>query len=512
MPVYLLGIDIGGTGCKTTLYTKAGEEVASAYREYQMESRRVGWAEEDPDEWWRATALTIRDILNRPDVVPQDIAGIGVSCTNALVAVDDQGTPLRPAIMLWDQRATSQVDWLTQNVGIELILGIAGNNIGPGTFSLPSILWIKEHEPEIFARTSKFLVPTGFIVHRLTGQFTIDFSRASTTLLFDIKNLCWSEQICQATGVPLAKLPSLYPSTDIVGTVTNATALDTGLLAGTPVIAGCMDTVSAALAMGAIESNQSFIIMGTAARLAACLSRPTFDHHFLNCVYAQPGLWLTIAAINGAGTSLRWFRDTFGQLECVLAREIGADPYDLLCQEAAQSSSGAHGVIYLPYIAAERSPIWDPYARGVFLGLALAHKRSDIIRAILEGVAYAVKHNLEIFESELGIRVPLLRIGGGGARSAIWRGIIGDVTNRQTVYCAVKDPETLGAAVLAGVGAGLYENLEDGVRQSVRTAEETWPSQAAQAIYAEGFELYKDIYKALKPYFKLLSEAQASRG
>jgi xylulokinase len=287
----------------------------------------------------------------------------------------------------------------------------------------------------------------------------------------------------------------------VVGEVTAGAARQTGLRAGTPVVAGCMDTVGAAVGSGILAPGESFIIMGTVARVAAVLDSPPADDRFLNCCYVTPDTWLAIAVMNGAGSSLRWFRDVCGQMEVAVARETGADPYDLLTAEAARSSPGAGGLLYLPYIAAERSPLWDPYVRGVFFGLSLSHRRGDLVRAMLEGVALSLRHNLEIMETDLKMRVEDLRIGGGGARSPLWCQVIADVLQKKLVSLRAQETETLGAAVLAGVGSGIYASFAE-ARDCTLVREREWPPDPEIArFYAELLSLYKGLYGDLHKRF-----------
>ena len=500
----LLGIDVGTTNCKVTLYDVSGRALRSGGREYAMSYPHPGWVEEDADEWWRAVADGIRQVLWDPDLAKR-IAGVGVGCTNALVAVDADGRALRPAIMQLDQRTVPQAEELKAILDSKHLSPITGNRVAPGSFSAPLILWLRQHEPQVFRATHKFLVPSGFIVHRLTGKFSMDHSRASTTLLFDVRRRKWSPEICREAGIPVDKLPDLYEPWQVVGRVSREAALETGLLQGTPVVAGCMDTVGAAVGSGVLSPGASFIIMGTVARLVAVLGKPCFDDRFLNCCYAVPGTWLAIAATNAAGASLRWFRDKFGQMEVAVGHEAGLDPYDLLTAEAARSVPGARGLIYLPYLAAERSPIWDPYARGVLFGLTLSHERGDIIRALLEGVALSIRHNLEILEHEMGLSIELLRIGGAGSRSALWMQIIADVLGKPLITLRAQETETLGVAILAGIGSGLYNSFEQACQQTLAEDRKWFPRNEYRALYRELFSLYTTLYLDLKPRFEGLA-------
>ena len=376
---YLLGIDIGGTGVKAGLFTLQGVPSGQGYAEYEMISRLPGQAEHDAEEWWQATVDAVRQAIRHCSA--RQIQAIGIGCTNGLIAVDRQARPLRPAIMLWDQRSLAEVETIRQTLGQDVVFDVTGNPVAPGAYSLPTILWLMRQEPDIFRRAHKLMVPGGYLVARLTGKFTIDFSRASTTLLFDIRRKEWHRPFLDALGIPVEKLPAPMSSDQIAGTITTAAAESTGLKAGTPVIAGCMDTVGASIGAGVTEPGQCFVIMGTAARVATPLSQPSFDSRFMNCTHILPDNWLAIGAVNGVGSSLRWIRDNFGQVENQRARWDGTDVYDLITEQAALSTPGSKGLIFLPYISGERTPIWDPYARAVFLGITLAHNRNDFLRS-----------------------------------------------------------------------------------------------------------------------------------
>ncbi len=503
----LLGVDVGTTGCKATLYDLDGQPLRTGYAEYRMHSPFPGWVEEDPEDWWRAVVESILPITADPEL-SAGIAGLGVGCSNALVAVDKEGTPLRPAIMQLDQRTVPQADWLREQAGVARMLEISGNRVAPGSYSAPIILWLKEHEPETFAAAYQFLVPSGFIVHRLSGAFSMDYSRGSTTSLFDIHRREWSEELLQLAGVPREKLPPLVASSQVVGKVHAEAARQTGLREGTPVVAGCMDTVGAAVGSGVVDAGDSFAILGTVGRVAVSLDDPVFDDRFINCCHAVAGQWLSLSVSNGAGVSLRLFRDLFGQQEVAVAKSMAVDPYELLTAEAEQAPAGSNGLIYLPYIAAERSPIWDPYARGVFFGVSVGTQRGDFVRAIMEGVALSLRHNLSILTGPVGARIDKLRAGGGCARSPLWTQIIADVTGHTIVTMRSAESETLGTAILAGVGTGVYSSYEEARQRTLALDTEFAPRPALRPLYDDIFDLYTGLYDDLRLRFAEANQIQ----
>jgi xylulokinase len=501
---YLLGIDIGGTGAKVGVFTLDGHSVGTGYGEYRMISNVPGQAEHDADSWWDATVEAISTAVNGIDA--GKIRAVGVGCTNGLIAVDRQGAPLRSAIMLWDQRALPEVDRIRQVLDAEQVFSICGNPVAPGAYSLPTILWLKHQDPENFAAAHKLMVPGGYIVARLTGEFTIDYSRACTTLLFDIQKMQWHEPFLEALEIPPEKLPSPMPSEAVAGQVTEAVARLTGLKAGTPVLAGCMDTLGASIGSGVMEPGECFVIMGTAARVSSPLGSPQFDDRFMNCTHALPDRWLSIGAINGVGSSLRWVRDTFGHSEQTVADLTGRDVYDILVEEAVYSPPGSKGLIFLPYISGERTPIWNPYARAVMFGLTLGHNRSDFMRSILEGASYAIRHVIEILEKDSGLKIEKIRIGGAAATNGVWNRIIADILGKTVVNLTEVHTEVLGAAVLAGVGIGAYPDYDTALSQVVAVDSQFIPDPAAHAAYNQIFPLYKELYPDVKPYYERLAK------
>ena len=507
---YLLGIDIGGTGAKAGVFTTGGTLAGQGYGEYAMVSTLPGQAEHDAEAWWRATVQCIRRACEGID--PEEILAVGIGCTNGLIAVDDTGAPLRPAIMLWDQRALPEVERIRTTLDPERVFEVTGNPVAPGAYSLPTILYLKHHEPELFDRAHKLMVPGGYLAARLTGEFTIDHSRACTTLLFDIRNLAWHTPFFEALEIPLEKLPRPLPSNSPAGRVTPAAARLTGLKAGTPVMAGCMDTIGASIGSGVMTPGECFVIMGTAARVASPLAEPRFDPRFMNCTHVLPGRWLSIGALNGVGSSLRWVRDTFGHMERAVSEATGRDVYDLLTAQARTAPPGSKGLLFLPYISGERTPIWNPFARGVFFGVTLAHTRNDFMRSVLEGAAFAIRHVIDILETEGGARIRELRIGGAAAGSPVWNRIIADMLGKTVVALTRSHTEVLGAAVLAGVSAGLYEDYPSALGKVVEEGDRFLPDPYAHGMYDRLFPMYKELYHETEHHFEQLAHMDLPQG
>lgn len=502
----LLGIDIGTTGCKCTLYDLNGADVATSYQDYDMHHLHSGWVEEDPKDWWDACIKNINELWDQPGIEASDVAAIGVSCTNSIIPVGKNNEVLYNAIMQIDQRTISQVEWIRETIGEKKIFDITGNRIAPGTFSLPTMLWLKENQPEIFDNTHKFLVPGGLIVWHLTDKFTIDTSRMATTLLGNIKECKWDDELTEMSGIPLSKLPDIYQSFDIVGEVTKRAADLTGLKQGTPVVAGAMDTVAAAVGSGATDTGSSFLTIGTCARLCITVDdADKLDDRFLNCPNVYPNRWLSIAVSNSAGASMRWFRDNLSGEEVRKEIDSGGNGYLALDNEIMSSKPGPESILYLPYLSGERSPIWDPYARGVFFGLSLSTERKDIARSMMEGTGFALKQTMNIWK-ESDVRPEKLTVSGGGAMSKIWPQIISDILQQPLYPLHINETETLGAALLAGMGVGLIKDPKQVTSNMINSDEYIEPCKEISNTYDQIFELYNSVYENLKDNFLKLEQ------
>lgn len=502
----LLGIDIGTTGCKCTLYNLDGIGVASAYQDYDMYHLHSGWVEEDPKDWWDACIKNINELWEQPGIFAEDVAGIGVSCTASFIPIGKNNEVLYNAIMLIDQRATSQVEWIKERIPEDKIFEVTGNRVAPGTFSLPTMLWLKENHPDIFENTHKFLAPGGLIAWHLTGEFSIDTSRMGTTLLGNIKNCTWDEELAEMAGIPISKLPDIYNSYDVIGNVTEEAAKLTGLKAGTPVVAGSSDSVAAAIGSSAVETGTSFLTIGTCARL--CTTFDDFDKlddRFLNYPNVYPGTWISIAVNNGAGSSMRWFRDNLGGDEVSREMEAGGNGYRALDLEIMESKPGVDSVLFLPYLSGERSPIWDPYSRGVLFGMSLSTKRRDIARSMMEGTGFALKQSISIWE-ERGVKLDKVIISGGGAMSMVWPQIIADAVQQPLYRLNINETETLGAAMLAGMGVGLIKDPKEITGKLIDPEVSVIPNKENKEIYDGLFEFYNSVYKNLKDEFVKLEE------
>ena len=489
---YLLGIDVGTTMLKSMLIDADGKIVHEASYPYSVKHPNPLWAEQDPNDWWVGLKETVNKVTKGVSV--KDVASIGIDCLcPSLIAVDVEGKPQGNAIIWMDHRSVEQAEWIRKNVGEDLVFKVAGNSVAAGAFSATSILWLKENRPKLFERTRSFLHANGYLTLKLTGKATMDWTNASFTLLFDIRKRSWSEKLCELMGLPIEKLPTLLPSWKVVGEVTLEAAREVGLASGTPVIAGGADTPCAAVGAGAVKVGSALDSSGTSTVLGVCTDNPVTDRRVMIRCHVVPDRWMYIAPSNFTGGSLRWFKEHFGQVESLSAEMFNLNPYELLDSEAEKSEPGAGGLVFLSYLAGERAPIWDPNAKGMLFGLTLNHTRSDVIRSILEGGAYALRHNIETIE-DLGVHIESIKVTGGPAKSRLWRKIKADVTGKKVVLPAVKEASAFGSAILSGFGIGLYKDLTQASEELVSIEDEISPNPEIHERYSLLFDLYKKLY------------------
>jgi len=503
---YYLGIDVGTTGSKALLVDERGRVVASHTTEYPLYTPRVGWTEQNPEDWWSATVKSIRAVLEKSGVKPEEVEGVGLTGQmHGLVMLDRERRVIRPAILWNDQRTGEEAEYINAKLG-DRIIEITGNIAHTG-FTAPKLLWVKRHEPANFERMWKFMLPKDYVGFKLTGEVKTDVNDASGTSLFDVKNRRWSLELVEELGVPAEALPDVLESPEVRGEVTAEASGETGLRKGTPVVAGAGDQGAAGVGAGVVEEGIVSVNIGTSGVVFTHSDVYRYDpkgrlHAFCHAV---PGAWHLMGVMLSAGGSLRWFRDKLGQLERGLADLIGVDPYDLLCREAEQAPPGSEGLIFLPYLAGERTPHADPYARGVFFGLSLKHGRAHMVRAVLEGVCYGLRDSLELMLA-LGLRVREVRVLGGGARSLLWRRILADVFGADVYTMEVDEGSSFGAAILASVGTKAYATVRDAVRSMVRTRDVVKHDPANHELYSRYYALYRDLYPALKNLYRRLAE------
>jgi len=497
---YMMGIDVGTTGTRAVIVRPDGHVVGAATGDHQpMRMPKPGWAEQDPADWWEAAIQAVRAALEAASLKGEDIAAVGLSGQmHGVVLLDQAHAVLRPALIWCDQRSQAQCDWITSQVGSERLIQLVSNPALTG-FSAPKLLWVRDHEPEIFARAAKFLLPKDYVRFRLTGEFATDVSDASGTLLFDVTNRRWSQEMLGMLDLDARLLPRAYESPEITGQITRETAVVTGLKAGTPVVGGGGDQASSAVGNGIVLPGLTSATLGTSGVIFTHTELPKLDplgriHTFCHAV---PGKWHVMGVTQGAGLSLRWFREQFGASEAWLARQTGVDPYELIIEQAAKIPPGSQGLLWLPYLMGERTPHLDARARGMWFGLTAAHTRGHLIRSILEGVAFSLRDSLEIF-TELEIPVEQIRVSGGGSRSFLWRQIQADIYGKELVTLRTSEGSAFGAALLAGVGAGIYASVQESARAAIQIRESMAPHAANARLYNRQYQIYRTLYPTVR--------------
>ncbi|MEN2974576.1 MAG: xylulokinase [Candidatus Caldarchaeales archaeon] len=502
-----LGIDVGTTGCKIIAIDEEGKVLDSEIVEYPIYTPRVGWTEQNPEDWWNAAKEAMRRIISRKRVPSESIQGIGLTGQmHGLVIIDNEEKIIRPAILWNDQRTFREAEFINNKFSIESIIKITGSIVQTG-FTAPKLLWVKNNELENFRRIKKFMLPKDYVGFKLTGDVYTDVNDASGTSLFDVERRRWAEDLITELDLSPQIFPDVLESSEVRGEISKEVADELGLKPGTIVVAGAGDQGAAGVGAGAVTEGILSVNIGTSGVVFTSSDKYRFDprgrlHAFC---HASPSKWHLMGVMLAAGGSLRWFRDTFCQLEKIIGELIDEDPYNIIVREAAGLPTGSEGLIFLPYLSGERTPHADPYARGVFFGLSLKHGKGHIVRSILEGVAYGLMNSLELMR-EVGVTFSEVRLLGGGSRSLLWRRIIADVFGLRTSLLKVDEGSSYGAAILATVGVGVYRNVEDAVSEIVRTVEPLDPDLSEHGKYKKYYELYNRLYKVLKDEFRRLVE------
>ncbi len=499
---YLLGLDVGTTGTKALLIDETGAIVASALSEYPLATPRPNWAEQDPADWWRATCETIRAVLAETNISGGEISGIGLSGQmHGSVFLDEDDEVIRPAILWCDQRTSEQCAWITEAVGEDDIIAETCNPVLTG-FTAPKIIWLRQNEPENYDRLRKVLLPKDYVRFRLTGEYATEVSDASGTSLFNVPQRRWSDLILERIDLPGEVLPDVYESPEVTGQITEAAAAATGLAAGTPVVGGGGDQAAGAVGNGIVETGIISSTVGTSGVVFAYLDEPLRDEQLRTHTFchAVPGKWHVMGVVLAAGGSFRWLRDTLCAEEIAAAESADRDPYELMTQAAASVPAGAEGLVFLPYLTGERTPHADPNARGVLFGLTIRHTRAHIIRAVMEGVAFAMRDSFEIIRT-MGVEARQVRASGGGARSKLWRQIQADVTGQAHCTINVDEGPAFGVGLLAGVGTGVWSSVPEACAATIRVVDELPPLPEHCELYKPYYCLYQQLYRQLKSSF-----------
>jgi xylulokinase len=496
---YLLGIDVSTTGVKALLVAADGQVLGSANTEQPLYTPYPLWSEQDPADWWNGAIHSVRQVLADTGVDGSQVTAVGLTGQmHGLTLLDRAGQVLRPAILWNDGRTAAQCDEMRARLGKERLVAITGNDALTG-FTAPKILWVREHEPEVYARVAHILLPKDYVRYRLTGGFAVDCADGAGMILMDIKQRAWSSEVLEALQIPVEWLPQVFEGPQVTGTITAEAAQLTGLKAGTPVVGGGGDQAAQAVGVGAVQAGIVALTLGTSGVVFATTGAPFIEpqgrlHAFCHAV---PGRWHLMGVMLSAAGSLRWYRDTF---------HPGQD-YDSLLAPAAAIPAGCEGLLFLPYLTGERTPHPDPLARGAFVGLTIRHNEGHLVRAVLEGVAFGLRDSFELMKQAGQKEIRQVRVSGGGARSLLWRQILANVLGAELVTVNTTEGAAYGAALLAGVGAGLWPDVDQACQATVRLTGSTAPQPAEQAAYEKHYALYRQLYPALKEISHALSNS-----
>ncbi len=503
---YIIGVDCGTSGTKTVLFDEKGAVIASKTIEYPMYQPKNGYAEQNPADWANAMTETIKAVMSQSGVKKEDVKGIGISGQmHGLVMLDKNNNVLRNSIIWCDQRTAAEVDEMNRIVGYEKLVEITANPALTG-WTAAKILWVKNNEPEIYEKVTHILLPKDYLRFVLTHEYATEVSDASGMQLLDVPNRCWSDELLSAFEIDKNWLGKVYESCEVTGVLSREMADTLGLCEGTIVVGGAGDNAAAAVGTGVVEDGKAFTTIGTSGVVFAHTSNISIDKlgRVHTCCAAVPGSWHVMGVTQGAGLSLKWFRDNFCMSEKETANLMGVDEYYLMDKQAEQAPVGANRLLYLPYLMGERTPHLDPDARGVFFGLSAIHTRRDMLRAVMEGVTYSLRDCVEVFR-EMNVSVSDMTACGGGGSSPLWRSMLADLYNCSVKTTASKEGPALGAAILASVGAGLYDSVPDACAEIVRADKVQAPTVENVSEYEKYYQLYRDIYPALKENFKALA-------
>ena len=490
MTAKVLGIDVGTGGTRAVLIDEAGRLLGTSTAEHApMSSPELGWAEQDPADWWRAACGAIKECMTKAGATAGEVRAIGLSGQmHGLVLLDAAGEVLRPALIWCDQRTEEECRAITERVEAKRLIELTANPALTG-FTLPKIWWVRAHEPEKWSRVRSIMLPKDYVRFKLTGARATDVADASGTLLFDVVNRRWSAEMLKASDLNAEILPEVFESPEISGRVSKNGSSAIGLREGTPVVAGAGDQAAGAVGMGIVEPGNVSATIGTSGVVFAATSSPVVEpkgriHTFCHAI---PGRWHVMGVTQGAGLSLRWFRDQFAS----------GTSYDALMKTAAEAPAGADGLLWAPYLMGERTPHLDPNARGALVGLTAQHTHAHVIRAILEGVAFSLRDTFTIFR-ELGVPVKSIRLGGGGARSYLWQQIQADTYGMPVDVVTAEEGAAYGAALLAGVGAGVWRSVESACETAVHVAKRVEPIAKNVALLNQRYAEYRKLYPALR--------------
>jgi xylulokinase len=502
---YLLGIDIGTSGTKSLLIDEKGNSIASYLYEYPLFTPYPNWAEQNPEDWYKGTIISIQEILKKSKISADKIAAVGLSGQmHSSVFLDKHDQVLRKAILWCDTRTKSECEWIMNKVGRKKIAGLVANPALEG-FTAPKIIWLRNNEPKIYEKVEKVLLPKDYIRFRLTGETCTEMSDAAGTLLLDVKNRKWSKKMMDILDIPHSFLPPVYESTDVCGNITKKIAKLTGLKEGTPVVGGGADNTCGAVGTGVVKQGRVLASLGTSGVIFAHTDEVKIDpkmrvHTFCHSV---PDKFYMMGVMLSAGGSLRWMKDTFCETEINEAKKQKKDVYEILTAKADKIESGSEGLFFLPYLMGERTPHQSAEARGAFIGITARHHKDHFIRAVIEGITYGMKDSLEIMKTQ-GLKIDQIRLTGGGAKSKFWKKLQANIYNSEVVTVSSSEGPAFGAAIMAGVGGSVYNSIEEATEKIIKIKEVIEPNKKKADRYKELYSEFTKLYPALaKSYSRI---------
>ncbi|MHB1559206.1 MAG: xylulokinase [Isosphaeraceae bacterium] len=503
-----LGIDIGTSGTKTLAIDERGTILAGATAEYPCDHPRPGWSEQAPSLWWDATVETIRGVLAAGTFRAEDVAGIGLSGQmHGSVFLDESGEVIRPALLWNDQRTADECREIEEKAGgREALIRMVANPALTG-FTAPKLLWVRRHEPKNWDRVRQVLLPKDYVRYRLSGTYATEVSDASGTLMLDVANRRWSTELLGRLDLDPSLLPPCYESPEVSSKVSEIAAKATGLKAGTPIVGGGGDQPAGAVGNGIVRQGVLSATMGTSGVVFAHADQLGFDPlgRLQRGCHAVPGAWHVMGVVLAAGGSFQWFRNELGKAEVALAKQKGEDPYFLLTAEAALAGPGAEGLFFLPYLTGERTPHFDPDARGAWIGLTVRHGRPHLIRSVLEGATFAMRDSLELIR-EMGVAIEQVRVSGGGARNPLWRQIQADIYGCDVHTINASEGPAFGVALLAQVGTGGFASVPEACDATIRVVDSTPMDAKVRPYYDRAYTVYRQLYNDLRHSFRTISE------
>ncbi|MEZ4670258.1 MAG: xylulokinase [Anaerolineae bacterium] len=511
MKNYILAHDLGTTGNKATLYDREGRLVGSAFYAYNTRYDHTGWAEQNPEDWWQAVCTSTKKLLSQiPGLRPDEVACITFSGQMmGCVPLDKNARPLRNAIIWADQRSVQQQNWLAGRISPADVYRITGHRLS-ASYSLTKMLWLRDNQPDVYKATHKYVHAKDAMVARLTGKFVTEPSDGSSMNLYDLEKGIWSERMIDAAQLDPAQLPQLVRSIDVVGELLPEVADEVGLVAGTPVVIGGGDGSCAAVGAGVWQEGAAYNYIGSSSWIALSTSRPIYDPDERTFTFGHivPDMFMPAGTMQAAGASYQWTRDQLAPLEVQAAQQLGISSYEIINLNAEKSPAGANGLVYLPYLMGERSPRWNPRARGAFIGLTIRHTRADMVRSVLEGVTMNLRVILDAFTKQ-GAKIEAMRVIGGGARGRFWNRIMADIYGLPVQRLAILEEATsMGAVVAGGVGVGLYKDFSIS-EQMNQIAETVQPDPVAQKAYEKMQPIFEACYQQLLPVYDMLAEAES---